>query len=343
MEKLKPFALLICGVIVLVLIPILFAAAPAATVESESVVISTAADSYMNDEDTVWNTSSAVLLAEILDDDPYIIDLRASADYATGHIHGAINMSTADLFTAKNMAKLPKDEPIYVYCYTGHSGSQVAAMLNLCGYDGKNVQWGIMGWTKDETVATKQFTNPATDLATETTANVPTVTYTVPTVENTSSGDEAEVIRVACENYASAGLNFISAAALNTLITDADTTNDPVIVSVRAASAYEAGHIPGAINIPLRDIAKEVNLEKLDPDKQIVVYCYTGRTASQATGILNVLGYNATSLLWGISGWTTDATVAPSRFNPDTSVDYPFETGAGSGGSSGGDGGGGCG
>ena len=343
MEKLKPFALLICGVIVLVLIPILFAAAPAATVESESVAIATAADSYLNDADTVFNTGSDALLAEMLEDDPYILSIRSGDDYAVGHIHGAVNMSAAELFTVKNLAKLPKDKKIYVYCYTGHTGSQVAAMLNMCGYDATNVTWGIMGWTKDETVATKQFANPATDLATETTANVPTTTYTVPTVENTSSGDEAEVIRVACDEYASSGYKNINAADLNTLITDGDTTNDPVIVSIRSAADYAIGHIPGAINIAFKDIAKEENLEKLDPDKQIVVYCYTGRTGSQATAILNTLGYNAKNLLWGISGWTTDAAAAPERFNPDTSVDYPFETGAGSGGSSGGDGGGGCG
>ena len=343
MEKMKPFALLICGVIVLVLIPILFAASPAATVSSESAVISTAADNYLNDEDTVLNTASNVLLGKMLSGDPYILSVRASDDYAVGHIHGAVNMSVSDMFTAKNLAKLPKDEKIYVYCYTGHSGSQVTALLNICGYDATNVTWGIMGWTKEETVATKQFVNPATDLATETTANVPTETYTIPALDNTSSNDESEVIRVACENYASAGLKNIKAADLNTLITDTDATNDPVIVSVRSAADYALGHISGAINIGLKDIADVENLEKLDPDKQIVVYCYTGRTGSQATAILNALGYNAKNLLWGISGWTTDATVAPKRFNPDTSVDYPFETGAGSGGSSGGDGGEGCG
>jgi len=343
MEKLKPFALLICGVIVLVLIPILFAAAPAATVSSESAAISTAASDYLNSEDTVLNTGSDVLLGEMLGGDPYIISIRSSDDYAVGHIHGAMNISTADLFTAKNLAKLPKDEKIYVYCYTGHSGSQVIALLNLCGYDATNVTWGIMGWTKDDTVATKQFANPATDLATETTANVPTATYTVPALDNTSSNDEAEVIRVACETYASAGLKNISAADLNTLITDADSANDPVIVSVRSAADYALGHISGAINIGLKDIADVDNLAKLNPDKQIVVYCYTGRTGSQATAILNALGYNAKNLLWGISGWTTDAVAAPKRFNPATSVDYPFETGAGEDGASGEDGGGGCG
>jgi len=51
--------------------------------------------------------------------------------------------------------------------------------------------------------------------------------------------------------------------------------------------------------LKFKEIAKIENLEKLNPDKQIVVYCYTGRTASQATAILNILGYDARNLLCG--------------------------------------------
>ena len=48
-----------------------------------------------------------------------------------------------------------------------------------------------------------------------------------------------------------------------------------------------------------------------------------------AGGLVGFIGYDAVNLLWGISGWTTDSVVAPKRFDPDTSVDYPFEVGAG--------------
>jgi rhodanese-related sulfurtransferase len=327
----KRAILIIFGIIVLVLIPVLGATAaqetPAAASQFE--VVANAADDYLNSPDTVFNISSQDLLLKMLGGEPYILNLQSSADYALGHIPGAVNMSGGALFKPENLAKLPKGEKIYVYCYTGHTGSQVSALLNLCGYDATNVTWGIMGWTKDTSVATKQFSNPATDLPTETTINQATATYSLPTLEVTSSNSEPEIIRAACDSYASNGFKNISAADLNALITDADPTNDPVIVSVRSADDYANGHIPGAINIPLKDIAKLENLKKLNPDKQIVVYCYTGRTGSQATAILNALGYDATNLLWGISGWTTDPVVAPKRFNPDTSVDYPFETGAG--------------
>jgi len=325
----KGVILLVFGIILLALIPALSGASPAAPAISPFDVIATAADAYLNDPNPELNISSKDLLATMLTDGPYIISDRKPEDYATGHIPGAVNLPASVLFKPENLAKLPKDSKIVPYCYTGHSGSQVAAMLNICGYDATNLLWGIMGWTTNTTVANKQFSNPDTDLPTETTANQLTGTYSLPTVNVTSLTSESDIIRIACDNYATAGLKNIKAADLNALITDGDSSNDPIIISVRKAEDYAKGHIPGAVNIGLTDIAKKENLQKLDPDRQIVVYCYTGRTGSQATAILNVLGYNATNLLWGMSGWTTDPVVAAKRFDPDTSPDYPFATGTG--------------
>ena len=326
----KRAILLLCAIVVIALIPIFAVITNAEALPvSEFDAVAGAADDYLNDPDTVFNISSFDLLAEMLTGDPYIIDIRSSDDFAVGHIHGAVNMSSGSLFEPENLAKLPTDEKIYVCCYTGHGGSQVTALLNLCGYDATNVKWGIMGWTKDPDVATKQFTNPTTDLPVETTINEPTTTYALPVIENTTSNDVSVIIQAACDSYASSGYQNTTASDLYALITDTDPDNDPIIVSVRSADDYAIGHIPGAINIPFKDIAKVENLEKLDPEKTIVVYCYTGRTGSQATAILNALGYDAVNLKWGISGWTTDPDVASSRFNQDTSVDYPYETGAG--------------
>ena len=325
----KGVILLVFGIILLALIPALSGASPAAPAISPFDVIATAADAYLNDPNPELNISSKDLLATMLTDGPYIISDRKPEDYATGHIPGAVNLPASVLFKPENLAKLPKDSKIVPYCYTGHSGSQVAAMLNICGYDATNLLWGIMGWTKNSTVANKQFSNPSTDLPTETTPNQLTGTYTFPTVNVTSLISESDIIRIACDNYATAGLKNIKAADLNALITDGDLSNDPIIISVRKAEDYAKGHIPGAVNIPFTSIAKKENLQKLDPDKQIVVYCYTGRSGSQATAILNTLGYDAINLLWGISGWTTDPVVAAKRFDPDTSPDYPFATGTG--------------
>ncbi len=69
-------------------------------------------------------------------------------------------------------------------------------------------------------------------------------------------------------------------------------------------------------------------LSKLDPEREIVVVCYTGQAASQVTGLLNNLGYKAKALLFGMSSWTTDPNVFVKRFNPEKHAhDYPVEKG----------------
>lgn len=321
----KRIVLLLCGIAVLVLIPVL-----ALCSKAQEDVIAAAADAYLNNSNTVFNISSGDLLPQMLGADrPFVLSIRSAADFAYAHIAGAVNMSFGTLFESASLSALPDDNKIIVYCYTGHTASMASALLSMCGYDATNLKWGIMGWSKDPAVATTQFVNPESDLPVETAVNEATATYERPAVDVTSSSVDSELIRTACYAYANAGAKYIKAGDLLNLIMDGDDGNDPVILSIRSAVQYAKGHIPGAINIPFKDIAKIENLEKLNPDKQIVVYCYTGRTASQATAILNILGYDARNLLWGMTGWTTDPDIAPSRFDPAQSANYPVKASEG--------------
>lgn len=61
------------------------------------------------------------------------IDARDEKDYKEKHVKGAIHM-TKDTFDA---TKVPKDKPVYVYCYSGNRSAVVADMLAKDGY--KNV------------------------------------------------------------------------------------------------------------------------------------------------------------------------------------------------------------
>ena len=108
-------------------------------------------------------------------------------------------------------------------------------------------------------------------------------------VYGTSGDDTFEFAPVASWGVTDNGVRYtFEEAELSTVAIDGDTGNDPVVVSVRGASHYGIGHIPGAINIPWRAIAKEENLQKLPTDRQIVVYCYTGHTGAVATTALNM-------------------------------------------------------
>ena len=137
-----------------------------------------------------------------------------------------------------------------------------------------------------------------------------------------------EIIREASDTYLSSNrAPNISAEELYGMLYDDDVENDPFVLSVRSPEHYEMGHIPGAINIPWREVAREENLATLPTDKQIVVYCYTGHTASQVTALLNAMGYDAMNLKFGMMSWTTDDDIAIVRYEKDKdSHDYPLIT-----------------
>jgi len=75
-----------------------------------------------------------------------LIDLRKPEDFAEGHIPGAINIFWLDfmrVLSSCNMENLPKDKRIIIYCYLGHTSSQILPLLKILGYDAKSLKFGI--------------------------------------------------------------------------------------------------------------------------------------------------------------------------------------------------------
>ncbi len=87
----------------------------------------------------------------------------------------------------------------------------------------------------------------------------------------------------------------------------ADELGDYFLLDVRTPAEYCAGTVPGAVNIPMSELAKPENLAKLPKDKPILVICNTGHTASISNAVLGILGYDAWTLRFGMTGWR-DAT-----------------------------------
>lgn len=79
--------------------------------------------------------------------------------------------------------------------------------------------------------------------------------------------------------------------------------NGALVVDVREVGEYEEGHIPGAINLPLRTLAQ--NLDQIPSDMPVFVHCKSGHRAAMATAALQTLGYtNVRSFPPGWNGWT---------------------------------------
>lgn len=65
----------------------------------------------------------------------------------------------------------------------------------------------------------------------------------------------------------------------------------PLVLDVRRPDEYAASHVPAAINIPHTELEKRLNELKGYQDKEIVVYCESGRRAAIAQDILSRAGF----------------------------------------------------
>lgn len=74
------------------------------------------------------------------------------------------------------------------------------------------------------------------------------------------------------------------------------------LVDVRNAAEFQAGHIPGAINLFVGTLAK--NLSALSRHKKIVIYCQSGDRAAIASSLLLREGFKNLSVYFpGMQGW----------------------------------------
>ena len=75
-----------------------------------------------------------------------------------------------------------------------------------------------------------------------------------------------------------------------------------LLIDVREPSEFRRGHIPGAMNIPLRSLTD--NLDKISKDHPVVLYCSSGYRTAMGVMALEMLGYsNVRGFPPSIQGW----------------------------------------
>jgi len=95
------------------------------------------------------------------------------------------------------------------------------------------------------------------------------------------------------------GLELVDRSTLWQLAQDGEVT----VLDVRPAAEYEAGHIPGAVSIPLEDLQQK--LGEIPRDQSIVAYCRGPYCvlAVQAVELLRQHGFTARRLQDGFPEW----------------------------------------
>jgi len=74
------------------------------------------------------------------------------------------------------------------------------------------------------------------------------------------------------------------------------------VLDVRTPQEYAEGHVPGAVNVPQEQLASR--LAEVPKDKDVVIYCRSGRRSVLAADILAANGYSRLSHLEGdMNAW----------------------------------------
>jgi rhodanese-related sulfurtransferase len=73
----------------------------------------------------------------------------------------------------------------------------------------------------------------------------------------------------------------------------------PLLLDVRTPQEFAAGHIPGAVNIPVDDLRSRLN--ELPYDRTIAAYCQVGQRGYLATRILRQKGFSAANIGGGFT------------------------------------------
>lgn len=84
-------------------------------------------------------------------------------------------------------------------------------------------------------------------------------------------------------------------------------TQEVIVLDVREQDEFDAGHIPGAVLLPIGTITKATAASVIqDFDSVVLVYCRSGNRSKTASKALVELGYTGVYEFGGINTWPYD-------------------------------------
>ena len=259
-----------------------------------------------------------------------LVDIRQQEAYDKGHIEGAINIPYLEWASMENMMMFPEGNKIIVICYSGNTAAQAVMGMRILGHDAAALAGGMESWEAGKaqgTISALQSANNEVvmDEPMQEAAPAPDASWEPLTEE------EHNELMMPVDDYFSnmteGGVNVITAADLKAKI-DSGEADSMTLLDIRTPEDFTSiGHIDGAINIPFKAVAVPDNLDMLSKDKQIVVICSSGNPSAQTVTALNLLGYDAKVLKYGMMGWTQTPDTADTIAYL-SAANYPVVTGA---------------
>jgi len=125
--------------------------------------------------------------------------------------------------------------------------------------------------------------------------------------------DQGEVLLAVAEAYfpkTAESNNIMSAEDLKAMLDD--NPSSVLVLDIRSAEDFEAGHIEGAVHSAWAKVGEI--MDRIPLNRPVVVTCYSGQTAGQTVGVLRMAGFdNVKSLASGMTfGWGAEGAGYPT-------------------------------
>jgi rhodanese-related sulfurtransferase len=252
----------------------------------------------------------------------YVIDIRSASDFADGHIKGAHNVELKDVVSHAKANAV--GEKVLIVCKTGQTAGHAVMALRLSGFaDAAVLKFGMAGWNEHFAAPWEDnHGNLADENASEwkTDASPGYETFSTPSWESTAT-EGAAILEERVTLMLNNGFKAISSDAVF------GHQSDFQIHNFWAADDYTTfGHFSDAYQLkPISLGGDEVS--HIDSEGSTLIYCFTGQTSSMVTAWLNVLGYDATSILFGVNRLKYDELEAAGKPHWHGPATFDYEEG----------------
>ena len=248
----------------------------------------------------------------------YIMDIRSQTAFDGARLEGANRVDFANILTTAATTT----KPILVVCYSGQTACYATALLRMYGYSStRALKWGMSGWNPNTADSWNNsignhangHNNWSSDIAPS------NLTFDDPAI-STSLTDGEAILKKRVEDAVAAGFGAATVSGTDVIA----NPGNYFINNYFSDTDYAGfGHISGAYRVNPFTLGDDTYLN-LNPDLEVVTYCYTGQTSAVLTATLRVLGYNAKSLTFGMNGMYNDnAAWTSNKWSATVSKDYP--------------------
>ncbi|MCA1919146.1 MAG: rhodanese-like domain-containing protein [Flavobacterium piscis] len=282
----------------------------------------------VNSEDVPFYVHSDVVFSG-LKKNFLIIDLRDSADFASGHINNSVNVLPENILDYfENRINPPAFDNIVLVCNTGFKSGFTSMCLRYLGYNNVfSLKYGLSEWNKS--IAENYWLANIKDISSEeidtvshqkaTPGKYPEIISSLSQPQDILYERVSQLLKQNYEDY------FIS---IKDIIGNEDNY---YLICYCPKDRYNKGHLKGSVQYePKLSLKTNKDLNTLPIDKTIVLYDYTGFHASHAIVFLRILGYNAKALRYGSNSFIyskiKEEETSGRYFSEEDIFDFPLKS-----------------